>query len=601
MPTLWTRTLIPTSREAPADAEVPSHQLLMRAGMIHRLGSGIYNYLPLGLRALHKVMQIIREEMNDAGAVETLLSALQPIELWHRSGRRNDYGDVLFVVKDQHGREQALGPTHEEAVTETIGALVNSYRDLPVTLYQIQTKFRDEYRPRFGILRSREFQMKDAYSFDIDHDGLDRSYAAMYEAYCRIFQRCGVPFVVVEAESGEMGGSRSQQFTVPAPTGEDVIFASDHGYSANLEKCATGPRDSDLGGDPTGELAAIDTPECRSIADLCQGWKRFAGSKLKPANVLKTLIYRRPDGRDEGVAPWAMVVVRGDHEANAEKVRQACGPGMKLAEDAEARTAGFPIGFVGPHAILGREDTDLYIDADAARGGFWVAGGNRDHVHVQHFNWHRDVLAPAGRADDAATLIHDLRNAIDGDPAPDGGTLKASRGIEVGQVFKLGTKYSRALDIEVMDDKNQRVAPIMGCYGIGVNRILAASIESDHGHDDDGIIWPTTIAPYSFLITALKYEGDVQAAADTLGRDLEAAGYDVLVDDRDERPGVKFKDADLIGIPVRITVGARALSDGNVEIKARHGGQVQTVALDVAASAAVALLKSIGVATTAGT
>lgn len=587
----WSKTLIPTAREAPADAEVPSHQLLMRAGMIHRLGSGIYNYLPLGLRALHKVMAIIREEMDRAGAVEVLLSALQPIELWERSGRRADYGDVLFVVEDQHGREQALGATHEEAITETIGTYINSYRDLPVTLYQIQTKFRDEYRPRFGILRSREFQMKDAYSFDLNAEGLDRSYTAMYEAYCRIFERCGVPFVVVEAESGEMGGSRSQQFTVPAPTGEDVIFASENGYSANLEKCATGPRDHDLTGEPTGDLGEVATPECRSIQNLCDGWKQFAGSKLRAKNVLKTLLHRRSDDRDPDTPPWALVVVRGDHEVNPEKLRQAAGPGLRLAEDDDARAAGFPIGFVGPHAVVGRNDTQLIMDPDAAQGGFWVAGGNRDDVHVQHFNWQREVIGPARL--DPTLLVHDVRNAVDGDPAPDGGTLVASRGIEVGQVFKLGTKYSSGLGVEVLDEKNERIPPIMGCYGIGVNRILAAAIESDAGHDDDGIIWPAAIAPYPFLITALKFEGAVKEAAESIASGLEAAGLDVLIDDRDERPGVKFKDADLVGIPVRITVGERALRDGNVEIKARSGGGVETVPLGDAVTAALNTLETL--------
>ena len=566
----WTQTLIPTSRQVPADAEVPSHQLMLRAGFIRKLGSGSYSYLPLGLRSLHKAISIIRQEMADAGAEELLMPTMQPIELWEQTGRREAYGENLFVVQDRHGRLQALGPTHEEVITELVGAYIESYKDLPKTLYQIQTKFRDEFRPRFGVLRSREFLMKDAYSFHLTLDGpggLDETYRKQYEAYCRIFTRAGLPFEIVEAESGPIGGSASHEFMVPSPTGEDTIMKSDKGnYAANVEKAEIGTRNHSFDGKPTGDLDKVNTPDCPAIEDVCKFMK------VKPQHMLKTLVCQSERG-------WVLAIVRGDHDLNESKL------GLSLADEREARDARFSIGFVGPHAAAGRDDVTLIIDHDAAKGDqFWATGANEIDYHVKHFNWQRDVLdqVPAERV-----VVKEIRNAIDGDPSPknDGGTLHATKGIEVGHVFKLGTKYTNSLNVKVANEKNEQMPVIMGCYGIGVNRILASAIERNGGHDADGIIWPTSIAPFAVLITPIKYEGQAKDVADKLAAELEAAGLDVLIDDRDERPGVKFKDADLIGIPIRITIGEKGLAEGKVEVKARdgsNGSKGEAIAIDQA-------------------
>lgn len=583
VPTFWSKTLIPTSRQVPGDAEVPSHQLMLRAGFIRKLAAGIYDYLPLGLRSLHKVMAVVRQEMDRTGACEVLLPALQPIELWQQTGRHIDYGENLFVVKDRHDREHALGPTHEEVITSLAGTYIKSYKQLPINLYQIQTKFRDEFRPRFGVLRSREFQMKDGYSFDSTREGLDRSYQVMYDAYCRIFNRCGLQYVVVDAESGEMGGSGSQQFTVLTPTGEDTIFRSDKGnYAANLEKCPTGDRSHDFTGDPTGDLEEIYTPDCPGIDDVRDFFSKSLGSRLKTSNMLKSMVYvasKISDHRDPHHVQdlhYILVVLRGDHDVNEEKlsveVTKILGEkvSVMLAPEKLAMDDGWALGFVGPHAFVGRTDTTLLVDPDAAQGGFWVAGANKVHHHVKHFNWDRDVADIV--SGNKNIVVADLRNAIDGDPSPknDDGVLKASHGIEVGQVFKLGTKYTESLDATVLDEENNRVPIIMGCYGIGINRIMASVIEQTGGHDENGIIWPASIAPYQILITPIKYEGVIKQTADRLADELETTGCDVLLDDRDERPGVKFKDADLIGIPLRITIGDKALKEGCVEIKPRR-------------------------------
>ena len=636
MPTLWTQTLIPTLRHAPADAEVPSHQLLLRAGYIKKLGSGSYSYLPLGMRSLHRVMNIIREEMAAAGAAEVFLPTLQPIDLWERTGRREAYGDNLFVVQDRHGRDVALGPTHEEVITDLVGSYIESYRDLPLTLYQIQTKFRDEFRPRFGPLRSREFLMKDAYSFHLTLEGeggLDATYQRQYEAYGRIFTRCGVPFEIVEAESGPIGGSASHEFMVPSPTGEDTILQNDHGYAANVEKCEIGQRsvsetlrpfsrvacDALPSSPPTGELELVHTPDTPGIDDVIAFFKKELKTKLKPQNMLKALVCRDEDNTEY---PWVVAVVRGDHDLNVAKL------GHPLADEKQARDAGFPIGFVGPHIVTQRNDTRLLIDPDAAIDTFWVTGGNQPDHHAKHFHWQRDVLnslpnadAERGSASEASgppprLEVRDLRNATAGDPAPEsrgGGTLRETKGIEVGHVFKLGDKYTRALDVTVNDEHNQPRHPLMGCYGIGVNRILAAAIECPTGHDDAGIIWSAPLAPFDVLITPIRYEGELKEVTDRLAAELESpqaphvnagqrdsgtpapdlhpglgqtrshGGLSVLIDDRDARPGVKFTDADLIGIPLRITVGDKGLKEGNIELKARDGSlgdRGQNVPLD---------------------
>jgi len=598
----WSKTLIPTLRQAPSEAVVPSHRLMLRAGLIQQVASGAYSYLPLGLRVLQKVMAIIREEMNRAGAVEVFLPSLQPIEWWEKTGRRAAYGDNLFVVKDRHGREQALGPTHEEVITQLIGSHVESYRQLPITLYQIQTKFRDEFRPRFGVLRSREFQMKDAYSFDLTVEGLNDSYEKMYEAYQRIFTRCGLPFVIVEAESGPIGGSASHEFMVPTPTGEDTILSSDKGnYAANMEKCEIGDRprklpasmspfsrdprsaegsDSDSDADqPTGDLETINTPDCPGIDDVCAFFKKQLGTKLKPGNMLKTLVCRSDKH-------WVLAVVRGDHDLNLGKLDAAYGEPIGLAEDIDARTAGFKIGFVGPQLAPLRDDVIVIVDPDAAQGGFWVTGANEVDHHVKHFNWRRDVIGPLGEQAGERLKVADIRNAADGDPSPknDGGVLRASKGIEVGHVFKLGAKYTDALGVTVLDEHQKARPIIMGCYGIGVNRILASAIETVtekfRGHDDHGIIWPTSIAPYQVVITPIKFEGQAAEVANDIYGQLEERGIDVLLDDRDERPGVKFKDADLIGIPLRIVIGDKGLANGEVEFKPRTADKAENVKVD---------------------
>lgn len=588
----WSKTLIPTLRQVPAEAEVPSHRLMLRAGYIHRLGSGLYDYLPLGLRSLHKAMAIIRQEMEAAGGVEVLLPALQPIELWERTGRRVAYGPNLFVIEDRHGRSVALGPTHEEVITELVGSFIESYKQLPLTLYQIQTKFRDEFRPRFGVLRSREFHMKDAYSFHLHlagDGGLEETYQKQFDAYCRILQRCGLPYEVVEAESGPIGGSASHEFMVPAPTGEDLILKSDKGnYAANVEKCEIGQRASSFEGRPTGALERVHTPGCGGIDDVIAFFKTAMKTKLKPQNMLKTLVCQA-DGR------WVVAVVRADHEVNEAKLRVACGQDVQLCQDAHARAAGFNIGFVGPHVTVDRPDTVLVVDPDAAQTGFWVTGANKADDHVKHFDWKRDVIDPLGQTARDRVIVTDIRNATEGDPSPmnDGGVLRATKGIEIGHVFKLGDKYSQALKVSVLDENNERQPLIMGCYGIGVNRILAAAIEREGGYDENGLIWPASIAPYTVLITPIQYQGAMRQTADDLARELEAGGLDVLIDDRAERPGVKFKDADLIGIPLRITIGDKALATGQVEIKPRRAKQAVAVPIEEAVSQVAQMVHSL--------
>lgn len=610
----WSKSLIPTLRQLPSDAVVPSHQLMLRAGLIQQVASGSYSYLPLGLRVLRKVMQIVREEMDKAGAVEVFLPTLQPVEWWEQTGRRTTFGENLFVVKDRHGREQALGPTHEEVMTKLFDAYISSYKQLPLTLYQIQTKFRDEFRPRFGVLRSREFQMKDAYSFDLTPEGLDKSYQAMYDAYGRIFERAGVPYVTVDADSGAIGGSGSCEFMIPSETGEDFILSSDKdNYAANVEKAGIGDRPKETP-DPTGQLTEVETPNCKSIDDLCGRWKEFTGGKLKPENTLKTLIYRFEGELDDielekvkllkekynfdaggFVFNW-IVVVRGDHEINESKLQSQISAfhgremnfvskshGLHLMDESTAVEIGLPVGYVNPKAFEVMNDswekarTYIMIDYDALSSPFLVTGANKIDKHVMHWNWNRDFLDNGHRA-----TIADIRNAVEGDPSPlnDGGTLKMSKGIEVGHVFKLGTKYSQAMNVTVQDENNKPATPIMGCYGIGINRIIAGAIESPGGNDDNGIIWPMAITPYHVVVTPIQYKEQMKQVADDLYQQLSAAGIEVLLDDRDEKPGVKFKDADLIGIPVRIVVGDKGLANNEVELKHRAADKPEMVKLD---------------------
>jgi prolyl-tRNA synthetase len=577
----WTQSLIPTQKETPADAQIVSHQLMLRAGLIRQLTAGAYDFLPLGLRSLHKAEQIVREEMNAIGCSEVLLPALQPMELWQKSGRDVTYGDNLLKLKDRHGRLVVLGPTHEEVITEMVAAYVSSYKQLPLSLYQIQTKFRDEFRPRFGLLRVREFVMKDAYSFHANVESLNEVYDKFYQAYEKIFARCGIPFVVVEAESGPIGGSASHEFMAACAAGEDTIVTSDKSnYAANVEKAEIGTRPWTFGAEPTGALEKVHTPNLPGIDDV----GKFM--KVKPKNMLKTLVFRtdaKGPALSSGVNPaWVVAVVRGDHDVNEAKLKKAAKEhfqvGIQPLVDDPAVREKWTIGFVGPDAATRAADAVLIVDPDAAQGGFWATGANEVDHHVKHFNWFRE--SGDKLADPKKTAVADIRNAIAGDPSPknDGGKLISSKGIEIGHVFKLGTKYSDALGANYLDDAGQQHPLIMGCYGIGIGRILIAAVESMH--DDKGIIWPAAIAPFSVVVTPIKYDGEIKAAADKLYEQLNAAGIDTLLDDRDARPGFKFADADLIGFPVRLTVGDRGLKEGKIELKRRKAAEPEMVALD---------------------
>lgn len=593
---LWSGTIIPTTREAPTDAESPSHILLSRGGYVRKLGAGIYDYLPLATRVLRKISQIVRQEMDAAGSSELLLPALLPIELYAGTKRDLDYGDLLLKVTDRKQGIYALGPTHEEPITELAKAAITSYKQLPVSLYQIQTKFRDEARPRSGILRGREFIMKDAYSFHLEIDGpggLNETYDKMFAAYTSIFQRCGLDFTAVEAEAGPIGGSASHEFMVNADSGEDTILkCTASNYAANVEKCEIGPRPAPskgyFAGDPSGALDEVHTPNCPGIEEVSKL------TKVKPQNMLKSVLFAvraSPEDLAQFGQEYILAVVRGDHEVNEGKVRQAAGvKSIELADPAKAAALGFAIGFISPRAAVGKKGVLLLVDRDAALGyddaaskpRFWMTGADKKDYHAKHFNWQRDLgtdpLAAtphnptthhAGnlKATNNYIIVADVRNALAGDPSPraPGSTLITGRGIEVGHIFKLGTKYSDAMGMSILDDKQTKRSVIMGCYGIGVSRTMAASVEQNH--DPDGIIWPTPIAPYHVIITTLS-PSHMPVARD-LATQLAALGVDVLIDDRDERPGVKFKDADLIGIPIRLTIGDKALAEHAVEFKPR--------------------------------
>jgi prolyl-tRNA synthetase len=589
---LWSRTLIPTAREAPADAESPSHILLSRAGYIRKLGAGVYDYLPLAWRVLRKVGQIVREEMDAAGASELLLPALLPIELYEGTRRDVDYGDLLFKLTDRKGGTYALGPTHEEPITELAKGSVSSYKQLPLNLYQIQTKYRDEARPRSGLLRGREFIMKDAYSFHTAVEGaggLNETYDRMHSAYTSIFKRCGLDFTAVEAEAGPIGGSASHEFMVNAESGEDTILKCPaSGYAANVEKCEIGPRArGTLTEPPTGDLQEVHTPGLPGIDEV----GKFM--KVKPDRMLKSIVFQIKNAGDSAPT-WALAVVRGDHDVNEGKVkaavREATGqPGatVALADEKAARAAGFAIGYVSPRTVGTVPGTLLLIDPDASAGGFWASGADKPDYHVKHFNWRREV---GSVLDDAARVrVCDLRNALAGDPSPraPGAQLVTGRGIEVGHIFKLGTKYSEAMGFRVLNAQQQAQSVIMGCYGIGVSRVMAASVEQNH--DADGILWPVPIAPYHVIVQTLKPEH--LAVAQQLGAELSKAGLDVLIDDRDERPGVKFKDADLVGIPLRVVIGDKALAENAVEFKPRKSKDkpVNVPLTDLVARAVAAL------------
>jgi prolyl-tRNA synthetase len=548
-------------KEVPADAEIPSHQLMLRAGLIRQLMAGAYTYLPLGLRALRKAEAIVREEMDEAGATELLMPAIQPIELFERTGRFAEFGSVLInfhVPRGERKIHMALGPTHEEVITDLMAHHLNSYRQLPLTVYQIQTKFRNEERPRFGVLRTSEFIMKDAYSFSASLAQLDDCYQAMYRAYCRIFARCGLQYFPVEAESGPIGGDASHEFMVPAENGEDrIVRCAACGYAANLERADTGRAVAPLAAPAeVSDLKKVDTPNATSIEQVSRMLD------CRPETMIKTLIYN-VDSR-----PVA-VLIRGDHEANNAKISRAFGAdSIELADEATIKqVTGAPVGFAGPVGI----ECDVIADHDAACIIDAVSGANAADAHYTGVNIGRDFQLET---------TYDLRMALDGDPCRcSNGTLELVRGIEVGHVFKLGTKYSEALGAEFLDEKEQRHPLIMGCYGIGVNRIVAALAETSH--DEGGLIWPLSVAPYSVLIIPLNIaDQQVTETAGNYYQALRAAGIDVLIDDRKARPGVKFKDADLIGIPLRVVVGGRGLQEGRVELKWRSAADAEKVTVD---------------------
>jgi prolyl-tRNA synthetase len=674
--------LIPTVKEAPADAEIPSHKLMLRAGLMRKLASGTYTYLPLGWRCLLKVIGIVRDEMNKAGAQEILMPSVQPIELWQQTGRDVDYGPTMARFKDRNDHWNVIAPTAEEVVTSVAAGEIKSYKQLPINLYQISFKFRDEFRPRFGVLRSREFIMKDSYSFHATPECLDKEYWNMYETYKRIFKRCGLDYVIVEAESGEMGGSGSHQFTIPCPSGEDVIvYTEDGSYAANIEKAAVDalPKAKPIANPPKPE--EIHTPNVGSIDAVC----KYLGTK--PKEMVKTLIYWcgtedhisktindmdrvakslsklleslgdheldsiiLPHGSEEAFSPflssssdistheetpsskstrifkfvsklnqvakedpnrfgnkfsaawknvesllcnlkdiWSKTVVvllRGDHEVNEEKLRSHTGSQFHLAPESAIPPITFAdAGFAGPMGLAGKV-SKLIIDHAVAAMPVGVTGANKTDYHVKNIVPGRDFPLSGDNV-----IVADIRNALEGD-THNGKKLFFKHGIEVGQVFKLGTKYSSKLGCNFLDDSGKENPCLMGCYGIGINRIVASAIEA--ANDDNGIIFPISIAPFEVIIVSVNQDdAEVVGAADKIYGELKNKGIEVLLDDRDERAGVKFKDADLIGIPVRITVGKKALATGNVELKLRTEPKPTLIPVDTAVAKTVELVNSL--------
>ena len=544
----FTQFGLTTLKEVPADAEIVSHQLMLRAGLIRRLASGLFTWMPLGLRVLRKIESVVREEMNDAGALELLMPAVQPAELWQESGRWDKYGPLLLRMQDRHARDYCFGPTHEEVITDIARRELRSYKQLPVNFYQIQTKFRDEIRPRFGVMRSREFIMKDAYSFDIDQAGLQESYERMHAAYTAIFSRLGLKFRVVDADSGEIGGSRSQEFHVLADSGEDAIAYcdADH-YASNIETAATLPPQGKRPV-PRESLEKVSTPDAGSIEALTESLG------ITPQQTLKTLIV---DGTDGPVA----LAMRGDHSLNVVKAQKLPGVAspLTMASPAAVReAAGCSPGFVGPLGL----DIPVYFDHSVLSMSDFVCGANEVDVHYKGVNFDRDI---------AITDTVDLRNVVAGDPTPGGqGTLSIARGIEVGHIFQLGDKYSSAMAATVQDPDGNNHPMVMGCYGIGITRIVGAAIEQNH--DDNGIIWPEPLAPFDVVLVAINMQRSdvVRDGAEALYAELTSMGLEVLFDDRDARPGVKFADAELLGIPHRLVVSERNLAAGELEYRHRR-------------------------------
>jgi prolyl-tRNA synthetase len=543
---------INTMKETPAEAEVVSHQLMLRAGLIRREAAGLYSWLPLGLRSLKKVERIIREEMDAAGALELVMPVVQPAELWQESGRWSEYGPELLRIKDRHERDFVAGPTHEEVITDIARRELKSYRQLPVNFYQIQTKFRDEVRPRFGVMRAREFIMKDAYSFHLDQASLSAGYRAMFDAYTRIFTRTGLKFRAVRADSGAIGGDVSQEFHVLAASGEDaIVFSDGDDYAANLEAAAALPPPTPRPA-PQEMLRKVATPGARTIADLA----RFL--KVEPARCVKTLIV---EGTGDSVVA---LVLRGDHELNALKAQKLEGVASPLRMATPERVlevSGTEPGYVGVAGLKCR----VYADHAALALADFVSGANEKDMHLMGVNWERDVTG---------AVAADLRKVIEGDPSPSGkGTLKIARGIEVGHIFQLGNKYSEPMKAFVLDESGKEVTLLMGCYGIGVTRVVAAAIEQNH--DERGIIWPAPIAPFQLVLVPLNLQKSarVRELTDRLYAEFTAAGIEVLCDDRDARPGVKFADAELLGIPHRLVIAERGLEAGKLEYRGRRDAE----------------------------
>ena len=548
------RFLFATLRETPSDAEVISHQLMLRAGMIRKLATGLYTWLPMGVRVLNKVEAIVREEMNRADALEVYMPVTQPSSLWQESGRFVEYGPELLRFKDRHNNDFVLGPTHEEVITDLARGELKSYKQLPINFYQIQTKFRDEVRPRFGVMRSREFTMKDAYSFHVDQASLQETYDVMYDTYCRIFTRLGLNFRPVQADTGSIGGSGSHEFHVLASSGEDdIAFSSDSDYAANVEMAEAilvGERKP-----ATQTLNLVDTPEQKTIAEVS------SFLKSDPAQSVKALLVQGV-ADDQGHAPVVALFLRGDHELNeikAEKHAAIAAP-LTFATEEQISALGLSSGFIGPQGLVEKGLT-VIVDRAASVLSDFIAGGNEVDKHAIGVNWERDARF---------SEVYDLRNVVEGDPSPDGqGTLQIKRGIEVGHIFQLGQKYSEALNCKVLGEDGKPLVVTMGCYGIGVTRVVASAIEQNF--DDKGIIWPMAIAPFEVAIVPMNAHKSPRTleAAEVLYAELQAAGYDVLLDDRNERPGVKFSDLELTGIPHRIVIGEKGLDAGTFEYKGR--------------------------------
>jgi prolyl-tRNA synthetase len=565
-----------TLKEVPADAEIASHRLMLRAGMIRKLAAGLYTWQPLGLRVLRKVEAIVREEMNRAGALEVLMPAVQPAELWEETGRWQKYGDELLRLQDRHGRDFCFGPTHEEIITDLARNELRSYRQLPINFYQIQTKFRDERRPRFGVMRAREFLMKDAYSFHLNQESLQATYDAMYAAYSRIFARCGLDFRAVAADTGSIGGNASHEFHVLADAGEDAIaFSTESDYAANVELAeAIAP----VASAPAAqcELEKIDTPNAKTIAELVEQFDQPI------EQTIKTLIVR--GAGEEGAAPLVALLLRGDHELNeikAAKLPQVASPIQMATEEEIRAVVGAGPGSLGPINLA----MPIIADRAAAVTSDFSAGANEDGKHWFGINWERDLSLPE---------VADIRNVNAGDPSPDGqGVLTIARGIEVGHIFQLGKTYSEKMDAGVLDENGKRVTTTMGCYGIGVSRVVGAAIEQHH--DDAGIIWPTAIAPFQVVLVPvqMKKSERVKTAVEKLYTELTDAGIEVLLDDRDARPGVMFADAELIGIPHRLVVGERSLNNNEVEYRARHADEYHLWPLDRCVATLVGKIREV--------